>query len=72
MTDELVERLKAVESSENSHGLASNWHRNPDGPEAAAEIERLREALEFYAEGRWYRGIKGNVRVAIAALKGQP
>lgn len=48
----LCERLRAVESS--GHGdVTTNWHRNPDGPPAAdtlerqaAEIERLREALE--------------------------
>ena len=48
----LCEKLRAVESS--GHGtVTTNWHRNPDGPEAAAtierqaaEIERLRGALE--------------------------
>jgi hypothetical protein len=48
----LCERLRAVESSRHG-GVTTNWHRNPDGIEAAntlerqaAEIERLREALE--------------------------
>jgi hypothetical protein len=54
----LVERLRAVESSkpEFYNGNTTCWHRNPDGPEAAdtleslaAEIERLREALEPFA-----------------------
>ena len=47
----LCERLRAVESSGHG-GVTTNWNRNPDGPEAAAtierqaaEIERLREAL---------------------------
>jgi hypothetical protein len=48
----LCERLRAVESSGHG-GVTTNWHRNPDGPEAAdtlerqaAEIKRLRGALE--------------------------
>jgi hypothetical protein len=48
----LCERLRAVESSGHG-GVTTNWHRNPEGPEAAdtlerqaAEIERLRGGLE--------------------------
>jgi hypothetical protein len=58
----LCEKLRAVESS--GHGtVTTNWHRNPDGPEAAAtierqaaEIERLRGALAFYADQNLYAG----------------
>ena len=39
--DELVERLLRVESDDIGGGLANNWPRNPDGPEAAAAIEAL-------------------------------
>jgi hypothetical protein len=48
---DLSERLRAAESSGHG-GVTTNWHRNPDGPEAAntikrqaAEIERLRALL---------------------------
>ena len=47
---DLCERLRAVESSGHG-GVTTNWHRNPDGPQAAdtlerqaAEIERLRDS----------------------------
>jgi hypothetical protein len=50
------ERLRAVESSGHG-GVTTNWHRNPDGPQAAdtlerqaAEIARLRGALASAAE----------------------
>jgi hypothetical protein len=59
----LCERLRAVESS--GHGgfsadrATTNWHRNPDGPEAAdtlerqaAEMERLRRAAQAVID-RW-------------------
>jgi hypothetical protein len=48
----LCERLRAGESSRHE-GVTTNWYRNPEGIEAAdtlerqaAEIEKLREALE--------------------------
>ena len=46
MTD-IVERLRKVESSTQnmSNSVTTNWYRNPDGPEAADEIERLRARL---------------------------
>jgi hypothetical protein len=54
----LCERLRAVESSGHG-GVTTNWHRNPDGIEAAdtlerqaAEIERLREAAQAVID-RW-------------------
>lgn len=47
----LCERLRKVESSRESVGhydghVTTNWHRNPDGPEAAAAIESLVSALD--------------------------
>ena len=47
MTD-IVERLCAVERSEvcETTRTITNWYRNPDGPEAAEEIIRLRSAIE--------------------------
>jgi hypothetical protein len=36
---DLLERLRTVE------GKTTKWYRNPDGPEAADEIERLRAEL---------------------------
>jgi hypothetical protein len=54
----LCERLRAVESSGHS-GVTTNWHRNPDGPEAAdtlerqaAENKRLRGAAQAVID-RW-------------------
>lgn len=44
MTD-LLERLRKVEPDK--PGIRTRWHRNPDGPEAADEIERLRGDLEI-------------------------
>lgn len=52
MKDDLVARLRAIESEPIGAGLAKNWYRNPDGPEAAdriealsAENDRLREVM---------------------------
>ena len=59
MTD-IVERLRAVECStvRSPDNVTTNWYRNPDGPEAAKEIERLRDRLELYAvKGDGSRGI---------------
>jgi hypothetical protein len=42
MTDDLVKRLRKVEPD--TPGERTRWYRNPDGPEAADEIERLRRA----------------------------
>lgn len=63
----VVERLRAVESSRVHGGFSAdravtNWHRNPDGPEAAALIESLlaeREGMRvalLAAEDRYQRG----------------
>ena len=60
---DLLERLRKVECSYsqgwNPEGgimtweITSNWHRNPDGPEAADEIERLRELLSRCMKDRY-------------------
>jgi hypothetical protein len=39
---DIVERLRSVGGTEGT----TRWYINPDGPEAADEIERLREALK--------------------------
>ena len=39
----IVERLRSVGGIEGT----TRWYINPDGPEAAAEIERLRENLSL-------------------------
>jgi len=53
MTDDLERRLRAVESSRDPvrgfGGATTYWYRNPDGPEAADKLARLREALERIA-----------------------
>jgi len=46
----LIERLRQVV------GETTRYYVNPDGPEAAKEIERLREALKPFADvvkGNW-------------------
>ncbi len=40
MTNNLIARLRKVEPD--TPGERTRWYRNPDGPEAADEIERLR------------------------------
>jgi hypothetical protein len=65
----LCERLRAVESSRGPSDwsgiweVTTNWHPNPDGPEAAdtlerqaAEIERLRDKVE---------GLESDLRCAV-------
>jgi hypothetical protein len=46
-TADLIERLNRVESSRKfgvTTAATTNWHRNPDGPEAAKAIEALLSA----------------------------
>jgi len=43
---DIVERLRFVGGIEGT----TRWYINPDGPEAADEIERLREAMETVRE----------------------
>jgi len=54
MSDPLI-RLREIEWSGKAEGRECDegttcWHRNPDGPEAAAEIERLRESAIYHSE----------------------
>ena len=42
---DLLERLRRVETGDGTGDHVTHWYRNPDGPEAATEIERLREQL---------------------------
>jgi len=65
----LCERLRAVESSRHG-GVTTNWHRNPDGPEAAdtlerqaAEIERLRGIMTAMLKGK--AGARDEARAAL-------
>ena len=51
---DLIERLRKIDSDPIGCGLAQYWHRNPDGPEAAAEIERLREQVKQMREALKY------------------
>lgn len=59
---ELLKRLREVVSTPpDSNGLATNWYRNPDGPEAAdliealtAENEQLRDKLAKANEAHWF------------------
>jgi hypothetical protein len=76
----LCERLRAVESSGHG-GVTTNWNRNPDGPQAAAtierqaaEIERLRAALVrigYHPTGGTGCNPEGFVETARAALTGE-
>ena len=43
--NDLLARLEKIDSDPIGAGLARNWHRNPDGPEAAARIRELEAGL---------------------------
>lgn len=43
MDPDLKKRLTMVEGEGTTH-----WYRNPDGPEAVAEIQRLEEEVDGY------------------------
>ena len=60
--DDLLNRLRAVDPpGGNEH--STRWHRNPDGPEAAGEIERLQtREQELEAECRAFREAYPNLR----------
>jgi len=77
---DIVERLRFVGGIEGT----TRWYINPDGPEAADEIERLREALKDISDAK-ISGVVGDgynvrdwlikhhvmlVNKARAALKG--
>jgi hypothetical protein len=47
MSDDLLQRLRKVEPDK--PGERTRWYRNPDGPDAADEIERLREDMRRIA-----------------------
>ena len=47
---DLLTRLRAVESNGGTGDGATNWHRNPDGHEAAEVIERLTEERDELAQ----------------------
>ena len=51
--EELLERLEAVQSAkpEWHDGPVTCWHRNPDGPEAAALIRQYQARIEALEEG---------------------
>ena len=52
--DDLLNRLRVVDPpGGNEH--STRWYRNPDGPEAADEIERLQEELADAMEVLGYR-----------------
>lgn len=42
---DLLARLRTIECGEGAGDYVTQWYRNPDGPEAASEIERLRRLL---------------------------
>lgn len=75
---DLVERLRATYPHQTDPISLQPKRRNPDGPEAAAEIERLRAALErvqnapMVIEGgsvQWCRNVATKA-LARQALKG--
>lgn len=55
LTDAEIERVRnlllQVDSDPIGAGLARNWHRNPDGPEAASLITALRERVRELESG---------------------
>lgn len=82
----LCKRLRAVESSRVHGGFSAdrattNWHRNPDGPEAAdtlerqaAEIERLRAGLKKISRASYggpFYSVEALQDIARAALTGE-
>jgi len=66
----LCERLRVVESSREPSDwsgirqVTTNWHRNPDGPEAADTLERQA------AENKRLRGALSNATAALASISG--
>ena len=69
MTD-LLDRLRRVENGDGKGDHVSHWYRNPDGPEAAAEIERLqRSATDWRLEADVHRKRAAAAVAEIARLR---
>jgi len=49
--DDLLKRLRLVETGDGFGDHLEHWYRNPDGVEAAGEIERLRKIVSGYNDG---------------------
>ena len=66
---DIVERLRSVGGIEGT----TRWYINPDGQEAAQEIERLREALETFANNvkETNEGIDENWSKTVYPLKAE-
>jgi hypothetical protein len=64
MTGDLKTKLMTVESSRDGFGPAdqhvTNWCRNPEGPAAVAEIERLEAMLGHYCKSCGTVSTSGN------------
>jgi hypothetical protein len=66
----LCERLRVVEYSREPSDwsgirqVTTNWHRNPDGPEAADTLERQAAEIERL------RGTLGGATAALASISG--
>jgi hypothetical protein len=46
---DLLNRLRKIEQGDGYGDHVTQWYRNPDGLEAADEIERLRDIIQTYA-----------------------
>ena len=59
--EELKAKLLEVESETGSGDCTSNWHRNPEGPEAVARIEELEaKNKELEDEIEWMNQFTAN------------
>lgn len=70
---DLLDRLREVEWSGKDRGRKANngttcWHRNPEGPEAAKEIERLREQVREWIKENGPGGWINDLREQVADL----
>jgi hypothetical protein len=69
MNDDLKQRLRKVEGG--NHYGATVWYKNPDGPEAADQIEKLETNFQLQLE--WYlsnkRVLDDRIKKLEAALK---
>ena len=70
MTDEeLKAKLLEVESGKGSGDYTSNWHRNPEGPQAVARIEELESAIRDISQRSEEFEKKKEIQAAI--IRGQ-